>query len=361
MTPRNESAHRPGRALPTASKASGKLSPAPDTLKRLLADPATALDVLGVRDRARRQGRGFVLLCPWHTERTPSCSVTTGPDGTLRAHCFGCRRGGDVINLAAAVLGLNERADFPQLLSVLAARCGIAGDVARPLPALPPLRPAPPASRPPTDEVRDLFARCLPVCDDPALSVALLGRSLDPALIADRDLARCLPPDGPLPAWARYAGQSWRASGHRLIVPLFDGWGAPVSLHARSFATDADPKGLSPAGYSSAGLVMADGFARDVLARGWPAWWNRSEPLTLVIAEGVPDYLTDASVFGEWEHAPATLGVISGAWSADVAARIPDGCRVIIRTHDDEAGRRYRHQIGESLHARCHVEVAIHG
>ena len=33
MTPKNESAHRPGRALPTASKASGTLSPAPDTSK----------------------------------------------------------------------------------------------------------------------------------------------------------------------------------------------------------------------------------------------------------------------------------------------------------------------------------------
>lgn len=359
MAPTNENAHRPGWALSTASNAKRKLPPDPDTIKRVLADPATALDVLGLRDRARRQGRGFVLLCPWHEERRPSCSVTPGPDGTLRAHCFGCGGGGDVISLAAAVLGLDVRADFPRLLSELAARCGLAGDVARPLPALPPLRPAAP-SYPPADEVRDLWVRCLPVCDDPALSVALFDRALDPALIADRDLARCLPPDGPLPAWARCAGQSWRASGHRLIVPLFDGWGALVSLHARSFATDADPKGLSPAGYSSAGLVMADGFARDVLAHGWPAWWNRSEPLTLVIAEGVPDFLTDASVFGEWDQAPATLGVISGAWSADVAARIPDGCRVVIRTHGDPAGQRYQRQIGESLHARCHVEVA-HG
>lgn len=361
MSPKNENAHRPGRALSTALNAKRKLAPDPDTIKRLLADPAKALDVLGLRDRARRQGRGFVLLCPWHEERTPSCSVTPGPDGTLRAHCFGCGGGGDVISLAAAVLGLDALADFRRLLVELAARCGIAGDAPRPLPALPPLRPTPPPSYPPADEVRDLFARCLPVCDDPALCVALFGRGLDPAIIADRDLARCLPPDGPLPAWARSAQGSWRASGHRLIVALFDAGVELVSLHARTLAADADPKGLSPAGHSSAGLVMADGFARSVLAHGWPAWWNRSEPLTLVIAEGVPDYLTDASVFGEWEQAPATLGVISGAWSADIAARIPDGCRVIIRTHDDEAGRRYRHQIGESLHTRCHVEVATHG
>lgn len=360
MTSKNESAQLAGQALPRSSKASGKLSPDPDTIKHRLADPATALDVLGLRDGAKRQGRGFVLFCPWHEERRPSCSVRTGPDGTLRAHCFGCGQTGDVISLAAAVLRLELRADFPRVLAELAARSGIVAEAARPLPAPPPLRPLPPPSRPPVDEVRDLWARCLPICDDPVLSMALRGRALEPAVIADRDLARCLPPAGSLPAWARCAGQSWRASGHRLIVPLFDDVGALVSLHARSFAADADPKGLSPAGHSSAGLVMADGFARGVLIHGRPAWWSLGEPLTLVIAEGVPDFLTDASVFGEWEQAPATLGVLSGAWSADVAARIPDGCRVVIRTHSDRAGQSYQRQIGESLHPRCRVEVASH-
>ena len=201
----------------------------------------------------------------------------------------------------------------------------------------------------------------MPVCDDPVLSLLLFGRALDPAIIADRDLARVLPVAYSLPRWAGHAGRSWRASGHCLIVPLFDAHGTLVSLHARSLSTDADPKGLSPAGHSSAGLVMADAFARELLAHGVPSWWTQSEAPTIVIAEGVPDFLTDASVFGEWERAPATLGIISGAWSADVAARIPDGCRVVIRAHDDDAGRRYRQQIGESLHARCRVEVAHHG
>ena len=359
MTAKNENAHRPGRALSRATKADGTLALGPDAIKRRLADPATALDALGLRDGAKRQARGFVIACPWHAERTPSCSVTTGPDGTLRAHCFGCGRTGDVIALGAAVLGLDVGTDFPRVLAELAAHCGLSAGAS--LPPLPALRPLPPLAPPSADEVRDLWARCGPVCDDRALSLALFDRALDPAVIADRDLARCLPADGCLPAWARRAGQSWRASGHRLIVPLFDARGSLVSLHARSLASDAEPKGLSPAGHSSAGLVMADAFALDLLAHGIPAWWGEGEAPTVVIAEGVPDFLTDASVFGEWERVPATLGVISGAWSADVAARIPDGCRVVIRTHDDKAGHRYREQIGESLHARCRVEVASHG
>ena len=360
MAPTNENAHRPGRALSTTSNASGKLAPTPDTIKRLLADPETALNVLGLRDRARREGRGFKVLCPWHEERTPSCNVRRGPDGTLQAHCFGCRRGGDVINLAAAVLGLNERADFPRVLSVLAARCGIAGDASLSLPALPPPRLAPPPSFPPIAEVRDLLARCWPVCDDCTLALALFGRALDPAIITDRDLARCLPPYGPLPAWARSPWGSWRASGHLLIIPLFDARGELVSVHARTLAADADPKGLSPAGHSSVGLVMADGLARDVLAHGIPSGWKGSEPPTILIAEGGTDYLTDASVFRERGQAPATLGVLAGSWSPAIAARIPSGCRAVIRTHSDDAGQRYQRQIGESLHPRCHVEVA-HG
>lgn len=125
MTAKNENAHRPGRALSRATKADGTLALGPDAIKRRLADPATALDALGLRDGAKRQARGFVIACPWHAERTPSCSVTTGPDGTLRAHCFGCGRTGDVIALGAAVLGLDVGTDFPRVLAELAARCGL--------------------------------------------------------------------------------------------------------------------------------------------------------------------------------------------------------------------------------------------
>jgi 5S rRNA maturation endonuclease (ribonuclease M5) len=70
--------------------------------------------------------------------------------------------------------------------------------------------------------------------------------------------------------------------------------------------------------------------------------------------------MTDASHYGEAEYVPATIGVISGAWSQKVAARIPEGCRVVIRTHSDQAGLKYRRQIAESLCERCQVEVMRH-
>jgi hypothetical protein len=206
------------------------------------------------------------------------------------------------------------------------------------------------------------WARCLPVCENPALSRALFDlRGLDPAVITERDLARTLPPHGPLPNWARYNGQGWRDSGHTLIVPLFNATGELHSVHARSLQLDAAPKGLSPAGHTTAGLIMACPFARLLLGQGIPAWWHRSEPPTLIVAEGVPDFLTDVSIYGEWESAPAVLGVLSGAWSMQVADRIPSGCRVVIRTHNDEAGMKYRREVAESLCHRCLVEVRDYG
>lgn len=326
-----------------------------DRIKRRCADPIVLAQAFGLDDGARRQRSGLMIRCPWHVERTPSCSLTIGPDRTLRAHCFGCAQGGDVFSLAAAALELDIRNDFARILREVARRCGLDG---HDLPISPP-RPAPRHRQPsPLAEVATFWAQCRPVVEEPALARALLElRELDPAVIADRDLARALPPSGPLPGWARYAGRSWRDSAHGLLVPLFDATGEIHSVHARSLRPDAEPKGLSPAGHSSAGLILADHFARLLLADGIPAWWHHVERPTIIVAEGVPDYLTIAGHYGLWEYAPATIGVISGAWSQDIADRIPDGCRVVIRTHSDEAGMKYRRAIAESLCNRCRVEV----
>lgn len=335
----------------------GSLNLDSDSIKRRLIDPVRVAHALGLNEGAQRQRDGLTVLCPWHRERRPSCSVTVGPDGTLRSHCFGCGNGGDVFSLAGAAFGLDVNKEFARVMQELAARCGLDGSA--PLP-LPPRRLPPPRTPPPLSEVGTFVARCPSVCEDPALALALLNlRGLDPAKITDRDLARALPA-GPLPGWARCGEKSWRDSRHTLIVPLWDEEGQLASVHARSLQPDADPKGLSPAGHSSAGLILACSFARQILTGGIPAWWHHSEPPTFIVAEGVPDFLTAGCHYGEWEFAPAVIGVISGAWSKEVAARIPNGSRVVIRTHSDEAGRKYRQQIAGSLHPRCRVEVGRH-
>jgi hypothetical protein len=53
------------------------------------------------------------------------------------------------------------------------------------------------------------------------------------------------------------------------------------------------------------------------------------------------------------ELAPAVLGIVNGSWTEEIAARIPDGTRVVVRTHSDGAGDDYAAKIVHSLSARC--------
>ncbi|MFU9137818.1 CHC2 zinc finger domain-containing protein [Erwinia tasmaniensis] len=64
--------------------------------------------------KLRKQGRDFVLLCPFHQEKTPSCVIS--PEKNLY-HCFGCGAAGSVVDwmmkaegfsLPKAVLRLRE-------------------------------------------------------------------------------------------------------------------------------------------------------------------------------------------------------------------------------------------------------------
>jgi hypothetical protein len=79
-------------------------------------------------------------------------------------------------------------------------------------------------------------------------------------------------------------------------------------------------------------------------------------PLRVVVVEGEPDFLTWATRFSDAdEDVPVVLGVLSGGWSNDMAMRIPDDARVVIRTHHDPAGDAYADVVRESLGPRCEV------
>lgn len=66
----------------------------------------------------RRVGRRFTGLCPFHGEKTPSFSVNAEL-GVY--HCFGCQRSGDAISY----LQEKEQLDFAGAVEMLAARCGV--------------------------------------------------------------------------------------------------------------------------------------------------------------------------------------------------------------------------------------------
>jgi DNA primase len=66
----------------------------------------------------RRQGRRWVGLCPFHSERTPSFTVNA-EEGLY--YCFGCQAAGDAISFIRAV----EHLDFVEAVERLAERAGI--------------------------------------------------------------------------------------------------------------------------------------------------------------------------------------------------------------------------------------------
>lgn len=66
----------------------------------------------------KRSGSSYMCCCPFHAEKTPSCSIS--PDKQL-FHCFGCGAGGDVITFIMRI----ENLDYMDAVRFLAQRAGM--------------------------------------------------------------------------------------------------------------------------------------------------------------------------------------------------------------------------------------------
>lgn len=75
-------------------------------------------DVMQGYTSLKRAGHNFKCLCPFHSEKTPSCIVY--PD-TNSFYCFGCGAGGDVIVFISKI----ENLDYIEAVRFLAARSGL--------------------------------------------------------------------------------------------------------------------------------------------------------------------------------------------------------------------------------------------
>lgn len=326
-----------------------------------LADPRALCTSLGLLEGPfTRQASGFIVRCPWHDERTPSCSVRVARDGTVAARCHGCGASGDALTFIAAVHGLDMRRDFREVLRIAADLAG-RWDLLDPTFAAPPRPPprvtvlAPERDYPRASELGALWAACGRTSDDDEVAAALAARGLDAERVDDLDLARALPREGPLPRWARYQGRSWQETGHRLVFPVYDATGAMRSVRVSRTRDDNTPKRLPPGGYRASGLVLADPFAVAILACGVVPG-ETPDQLRVVIAEGEPDFLTWATRASDADaDAFIVLGLVSGAWTPELAARIPDGAQVTIRTDHDLAGDKYAEAVRASLVGRCRL------
>ena len=211
-------------------------------VRRGLTDAWHLIEALGLGNGARPQAGGAWICCPVHDDQHPSCSVTMGPDHTLRWRCFGCGATGDALTLLAAARRLDLERDFQQVLEEGAELAGLAPAGPERAPA-PPRRPVPPPA-PPPDDGFDQLARVLlelcPVAHQADVARYRGGRGL---LAEGRARWGALPAGSAAPGELRAAllercgAAAWERSGlasprrseafawpeHRLVIP----WRAP--------------------------------------------------------------------------------------------------------------------------------------
>ncbi len=83
------------------------LIPIPDSFLNELVDRNDIVDVVSSYVRlSKKSGSNLFGLCPFHSEKTPSFSVS--PDKQIY-HCFGCGKGGGVINFIMEIENLSFR------------------------------------------------------------------------------------------------------------------------------------------------------------------------------------------------------------------------------------------------------------
>ncbi|MFC1482591.1 toprim domain-containing protein, partial [Myxococcota bacterium] len=224
----------------------------------------------------------------------------------------------------------------------------------------PPPEPDPPRELPPGDSVHELWDQCSPVRDDP-LACAWFHQRWPQGGVqllqwcSEADAVRVLPRGVKCPSWARF-GEPWSETPYRLIVPQWGSQGALASLRARWISQELPPydrKSVAPKGHTVAGAVMASGVGRAILQLGAVPPWATDNPLVIWILEGEPDYLACAGLFDhEDDDAPVVFGIVSGSWTAEIAARIPDGVSVVLATDGDTAGEHYAKSIRATLKGR---------
>ncbi len=86
--------------------------------KQELKNRLSIVDVVGEHVVLRKAGANHSGLCPFHSERSPSFSVN---EQKGMFHCFGCKKGGDMISFVMEIHGI----DFKEALEELAERAKV--------------------------------------------------------------------------------------------------------------------------------------------------------------------------------------------------------------------------------------------
>jgi DNA primase len=250
-------------------------------------------DLIGRRVKLTRKGREHSGLCPFHSEKTPSFTVS---EEKGFYHCFGCGVHGDIIGFIMQI----DNVSFPEAVERLADEAGI------PVPQMSPEEQRV-AKRQATlyqvmEQAAEFFEKSLRSAegrvalaylrdrglDDDAivkfrlgyapesrgaLKTALLGSEIDEAQLVEGGL--CIRPDGGGAPYDRFRG--------RVMFPITDRRGRVIAFGARTLG-DSGPKYLN----SPETPLFHKGQVLYGLATAWPA--SRKED-RVVVAEGYMDVI----------------------------------------------------------------------
>jgi CHC2-type zinc finger protein len=325
-------------------------------IRASLTDPRGLCSALGLKGKAKRDGSMVTVYCPAHQEKTPSCSVFVGPDGTIAVNCFGCQFKGDALRLIAMVHGFDEKTDFKHILLNAAEIAGLTEIVNELSNNLPPGNRPPPIPReplpdrpyPPNSELERLWTECGSVVTETASNRLLVSRKLNPDEVDRYGLAKAITSNQWLPGWAASGEEpdkkTWRSTGHRMVVPVYDNSGIMKSVRAWRVEGNSPAKRLPPVGFKANGLVMANARAQELLK-------SKKGPCKILVVEGEPDFLT---VGTKWFYLPV-MGLTSGSWTPEFAKKIPLGSELVIMTHHDKAGDKYAEIISSTVKNRAVV------
>lgn len=89
----------------------------PDFLQKIK-NAVNLIEIVGEHVVLKKSGSNYTGLCPFHSERSPSFSVS---ETKQLYHCYGCQKGGDLVGFIMEMHGLS----FPEAIESLAERARI--------------------------------------------------------------------------------------------------------------------------------------------------------------------------------------------------------------------------------------------
>lgn len=279
-----------------------------------------------------RNGIGPCPACGASNRSTKNHKDGRGPIGMTHDgrgwRCHVCSAGGDAVTLASYAVGGNGSCTKEAIERAENAMGAPMAEVSTRLIFAP-------KDYPPREEVLCLIRMCSSNPCNTATRKWLADRGFRRILLCGAGLCFLRKQCG-LPSWAA----RWPEKGYNILFPMHDHNGIIRNVRARN-TTGADIKELSPKGYRGSGLVFANNKAVGALFGHAVDGW--------IIAEGSPDFLTWCEWLSVRCNNIAVLGIGSGSWNKGFAEKINKSDKIIIATHNDDAGHKYADEITKTL------------